>query len=376
MRIMEKIIVYAFPVFALMIFAEYGYGLATGRNTYRINDAISNLSQGVLSQITLVFTAIFQIGIYTLAYDKVALFHGQAWNSWYGWIAAMLLVDFCGYWHHRYSHETGILWAAHVVHHQSQDFNFSTALRQESAYPVLGWVFYLPLAVLGVPPEVFAVTGLVVLLYQIWIHTELVGKLGWFDRVFSSPSNHRVHHAVNDSYIDRNYGGMLIIWDRLFGTFQEETEEKCVYGIRPQLDSWDPIWANVHVYWSLMRDAWRTGNWLDRLRIWFMPPGWRPVDVRAKFPKPEFDISKVSLFDPKVGKRESWFAAIQFLVLLGASALLLWYLDELPFHLSALLVACISTGYWAMGKVLEGKMKLSRALLIDAIALACSLAIL
>jgi len=373
---MEKIIVYAFPVFALMIFAEYGYGLATGRSTYRVNDAISNLSQGVLSQITLVFTAIFQIGIYTLVYEKVALFHGPGWNTWYGWIAAMVLADFCGYWHHRYSHETGILWAAHVVHHQSQDFNFSTALRQESAYPVLGWVFYLPLAVLGIPPEIFAAAGLAVLLYQIWIHTELVGKLGWFDRIFSSPSNHRVHHAVNDSYIDKNYGGMLIIWDRLFGTFQEETEEKCIYGIRPQLDSWDPIWANVHVYWSLLRDAWKTQSWKDRLRIWFMPPGWRPADVKARFPKSEFDILKVSLYDPKIGGKETWFAAIQFLGLLGTSALLLWHMDELPFLLSALLVGAISAGFWAMGKVLEGRMKLPGALMLGATALVLTLAIL
>lgn len=373
---MEKIIVYSIPVFALMILSEFAYGLASGRNPYRINDAISNLSQGILSQITLVFTGIFQIGIYTFVYGKTALYQGTFWDSWYGWTAAILLFDFCGYWHHRYSHETGILWAAHVVHHQSQDFNFSTALRQESAYPVLGWIFYLPLAIIGIPPAVFAISGLAVLLYQVWIHTELVGRLGWFDRIFSSPSNHRVHHAVNDGYIDRNYGGMLIVWDRLFGTFQEETGEKCVYGIRPQFDSWDPVWANFHVYFALFRDAWRTESWKDKLRIWFMPPGWRPRDVSERDPKPRFDISKVTRYDPPLPKSAAWFGGISFLAMLATFAAFLWREDSFSPGMASLLVIAIAAGLWATGKVLEGKMDISRALLLDAAMLAAALTIL
>lgn len=373
---MEKIIVYAFPVFTLLILGEYAYGLAMGRNTYRINDAISNLSQGLLSQITLVFTRIFQVGIYSLVYAKVALFQNlEFWNAWHGWLAAMLLFDFCGYWHHRYSHETGILWAAHVVHHQSQDFNFSTALRQESAYPILGWIFYLPMALLGVPPEIFATAGLAVLLYQVWIHTEHVGKLGWIDRIFSTPSNHRVHHAVNDAYIDRNYGGMLIIWDRLFGTFIEEGEEKCVYGTRPQLETWDPIWANLVVYRGLIRDAWATRRWIDKLRIWFMPPGWKPRDVAARFPTPKFELTAVSLYDPPMSKAVSLFGCVQFLLLLAASSGLLWNLDDLSFKASAVIVAAISAGLWAMGATLEGRLSIVRALLLDAIALLCAAAV-
>ncbi|MBY0576928.1 MAG: sterol desaturase family protein [Gallionellaceae bacterium] len=372
---MEKMIVYAFPVFGLMIMAEYAYGRARGRNTYRINDAISNLSQGILSQITLVFTGIFQIGIYTLVYSKVALFNGGFWSNWYGWLAAMLLVDFCGYWHHRYSHETGILWAAHVVHHQSQDFNFATALRQESAYPILGWIFYLPMALLGVPPEIFAASGLVVLLYQIWIHTEHVGKLGWFDRIFSSPSNHRVHHAVNDAYIDKNYGGMLIIWDRLFGTFIEEGKEPCIYGTRPQFESWDPVLANLVVYRNLARDAWRS-RFPDKLRIWFMPPGWRPDDVAQRFPEPKFDLSEVRLFDPPMSHAVAWFGGVQFLLLVLASGALLWYSDVLSWAALSMLVAAITAGLWATGRVMEGRMSLSSALFLDAAISASALAVL
>ncbi len=370
---MEKIIVYAIPVFTLMILSEYTYGIFSGRNTYRINDAISNLSQGILSQITLVFTGIFQIGIYTWAYGKISLYHGGLWNSWYGWLAAILLFDFCGYWHHRYSHETGILWAAHVVHHQSQDFNFSTALRQESAYPVLGWIFYLPLALLGIPPEIFAISGLAVLLYQVWIHTEHVGQLGWFDRLFSTPSNHRVHHAVNDAYIDKNYGGMLIVWDRIFGTFQEETEETCVYGTRSQLSSWDPVWANLVVYRDLFKDAWHTKSWKDRLKIWFMPPGWRPRDIAEK---PPFDISEVTFYDPPMPKAVIWFGCATFLALLGAFAAFLWYQESFSFGTQSWLVFSMTIGLWALGAMLQGKMEIRKALLIQSSIFLCTLPVI
>ena len=193
---------------------------------------------------------------------------------------ALLFYDFCYYWLHRAGHEVAVFWAAHVVHHQSQQYNLSTALRQTSSGALLGWVFYLPMAVAGVPPLIFGIVALIDLLYQFWVHTELVRKLGWFDRVFCSPSNHRVHHAVNDRYLDKNYGGILILWDRLFGSFREE-DEPCVYGTRGDLRSWDPLWANAEVYWQLLQDSWRARNWADKLRVWFKPPGWRPADVAA-----------------------------------------------------------------------------------------------
>jgi hypothetical protein len=201
----------------------------------------------------------------------------------------LLLYDLCYYWLHRAGHEVAIFWAAHVVHHQSQEYNLSTALRQTASGGLLGWIFYLPLALLGVPPLLFGIVALVDLLYQFWVHTEHVGKLGWFDRVFCSPSNHRVHHAVNEGYVDRNYGGILVVWDRMFGTFQEE-HEPCVYGTRAPLNSWDPLWANLEVYAGLAATAWRTPRWRDKLALWFKPPGWEPAGA---WPKPGFDISTV-----------------------------------------------------------------------------------
>jgi sterol desaturase/sphingolipid hydroxylase (fatty acid hydroxylase superfamily) len=364
---MEKAIVYAFPVFGVLILVEYGLGLARGRCTYRVNDAIANLSQGILSQVTLVLTNVFHLGIYTLVFTHVALLRAPAfWESWAGWIAAIVLVDFCAYWAHRCSHKVAILWAAHVVHHQSQTFNFSTALRQESAYPILGFLFYLPLALLGMPPAVFAVAWLAVLLYQVWIHTELVGRLGWFDRVFASPSNHRVHHALNDAYIDRNFGGLLIIWDRLFGTFVPEGAEACIYGTRPLLQSWDPIGANLVVYRKLLHDARLARRWSDKLRVWFMPPGWRPADVARGDPRPAFDIAAVRVYDPALGASALAFACAQFLLLVVAAAAFLWFAEDLPLPLAGLLVGGFAAALWILGRVLQGGLGPRRALAADA----------
>ena len=200
-----QIIVLATPVFFLLIAIEFAVGLVrerrgTGRNTYRLNDAVNSIGLGMLSQISAVLTKLLRIGIYTAVFEHVALFPDTTfWTSWYGWVLALVFYDFCYYWLHRMGHESAVLWAAHVVHHQSQDYNLSTALRQTSSGALLGWVFYVPMAVAGVPPLVFAVVALVDLLYQFWVHTEQVGKLGWFDRWFCSPSNHRVHHAVNEA---------------------------------------------------------------------------------------------------------------------------------------------------------------------------------
>lgn len=362
---MHQIIVYAFPVFTLLMAIEFGYGWLRGRNTYRLNDSVASLSQGLLSQLVAVCTQLFQVGLYALVYPKVAQITAPAfWDAWYGWVIAIIAFDFCDYWLHRVGHESAAFWAAHVVHHQSQEFNFSTALRQESTVAFLGWPFYLPMALLGVPPEQFGMAGLVVLLYQFWIHTEHVGKLGWFDRVFSSPSNHRVHHAVNDGYVDKNYGGMLVIWDRLFGTFAEEGE-RCVYGTRAPLDSWDPLWAVAANYRGLAKDAWHARSWADKLRVWFKAPGWRPADVAERFPHPAFDITAVRRYDPAMGRAARSFAAIQFIAMVIASAVFLWYADDLTLAASAWITAAIAAGLWALGAVMQGRIGLISAIAID-----------
>ncbi len=216
-----QVIVLATPVFLALIALEFWVGVRRGRNTYRLNDALSSIGLGIMSQLIGVFSGVATLGLYSLVFGALA------WRPWpvdalWTWLVALLLYDLCYYWKHRFGHTVALLWAAHVVHHQSEDYNLSTALRQTSSDWLFGWLFYLPLAVLGVPPLVFATVALIDLLYQYWVHTQQIGKLGWFDRWFCSPSNHRVHHAVNDRYLDKNYGGILIVWDRLFGSFAEE----------------------------------------------------------------------------------------------------------------------------------------------------------
>ncbi|NQE48857.1 sterol desaturase family protein [Herbaspirillum rubrisubalbicans] len=365
---MEKIIVYVIPVFLLLIAVEFGYGYLRRRNTYRLADALASLSQGVISQLVALITQLFQVGLYTLTYRVFAILPAvRFWHGVLGWASAILLFDFFDYWLHRFGHENALGWAAHSVHHQSQDFNLSTALRQESTVVLLGWVFYLPMAILGVEPEQFALAGLVVLVYQFWIHTEHVGKLGWFDRVFSSPSNHRVHHAVNDQYLDKNYGGMLVIWDRMFGTFAEE-HEPVVYGTRTPLNSWDPLWAICSGYAQLLQSAAQMPRWQDKLKIFFKAPGWRPAGMA---PSPQFDLEAArKRYDTQLPRLAQWFSGLQFVVLLAAAAALLWVADEQSYLRLLLISAALLAGFWALGAFMERRLGGAMMLFIDVAAAA------
>ena len=350
----ELIITFATPVFFALIGVEWLVARRRGRPAYRANDAISSIGLGVISQVAGVFGKVLSIGIYawfgahlapvTLPVDQVAV-----------WVFALLAYDFLYYWLHRAGHEVNILWAAHVVHHQSEHYNLSTALRQTGSGMLLGWLFYLPMALAGVPTEVFVVVALIALLYQFWVHTEQIGRLGWFDRVFCSPSNHRAHHAVNARYLDRNYGGILIVWDRLFGTFVEEDDtDPPVYGTRAPLRSWNPLWANAEVYWAAARDMWHARRWRDKARVWLKPPGWRPADVAARFPRPAFDIHR-ERFDPPMPRALTLYCLVQFALMLGMATqfLALSATAGLPTLLgyAAYLVASLT----ALGALMEGR---------------------
>lgn len=312
-------IVYAIPVFFLLMPIEFGVARARGRHAYRINDTLGSLSAGVTSQITEIATKGVVIGIYAYCFEHLRIATLPV-DAWWTWALGLLVYDFLYYWHHRMSHEVGVLWATHVVHHSSEEFNLSTALRQTSTRFLLGWIFYLPMGVLGFPVIVFIGVGLIDLLYQYWIHTEQVGKLGGFDRIFASPSNHRVHHAVNHRYLDKNYGGILILWDRMFGSFMEEDDkEPCVYGTRSRLGTFSPLSANLDVFAALGKDAWHAQSWADKLRVFLKPPGWRPTDVAARFPKPDFDLEAAKRkYDPPLSHFESIYLCVQFIVVLAA----------------------------------------------------------
>ncbi len=308
-----NIIVYAVPFFILLILLELAYGAAVQRNTYRLNDSVSSLFMGVLSQARRFVTLGVGGYIYYLVteYFSLPLMDVTHWSTW---VLAMVLYDLCYYWLHRMGHERTILWASHVAHHQSEDYNLTTALRQTSTGFLLGWIFYIPMYVLGIPAEVVVTVGSINLIYQFWVHTEHIPKLGWYEWFFVTPSNHRVHHAQNDCYLDRNYGGLFIIWDRLFGTFQEEREEEpVIFGIRGPLKSWNPVKAITHIYVDMARDSWRTASWRDKLHVWVGRTGWRPADVAQQYPREKTDLTHFERYDPQVPRLVSFYAFYQLL---------------------------------------------------------------
>ena len=350
-----KLILYAVPFFFVLIAVELLADRWRGMRTYRLADTVSSLSAGVLSTTTGLLTKGVGLVTYALALEYLALLQLPADSLWV-WLFAFVFYDFCYYWHHRLGHERNVLWAAHSVHHQSEDYNLSTALRQTSTGFVFGWIFYLPMAVLGVPLPVFVTVATVNLLYQFWVHTRHVPKLGWFEWFFVTPSNHRAHHAQNALYMDRNYGGVFIVWDRLFGTFQEEDDtEPVVFGVTTPLQSWNPLWANWQFYGQLLADARRTARWQDKLRIWFMPTGWRPADVAAKYPMSKADLSRFEKFEVPLPFRQQLYIASQFAVYVALGSYLLNLGETLSPQALMLGWGYMALGLFVLGAGLENR---------------------
>ena len=254
----------AIPIFFLMICIELVYGYLKGKNNYRLNDTITSINIGLISR----FPTILNLGFQGLTFSYVAtnmnLFQLPI-SSPLTWIFAFVLYDFLYYWMHRFHHEYKFLWATHVVHHHGEEFNLSTALRQTSSGFLWKWIFFLPILLVGIPSPVFVAVGGLNLIYQFWVHTEHIGKLGWYEKYFITPSNHRIHHAKNPEYVDKNYGGVFILWDRFFGTYCEERDDlKPVYGTVKALRSWNPLWANIEVFTNMAKDSYRTKKWRDK----------------------------------------------------------------------------------------------------------------
>ena len=302
-------IVYAIPVFMASILLEIVIARWKRVPTYDIPDALTSLHFGTLSQTIGAFVKVLGFGLYVAVYERWHAVELPT-DAWWVWVAALVVYDFIYYWIHRFGHEVNCLWAAHQVHHSSEYYNLSTALRQSSTGAVVGWPFYLVMAVAGVPPLVFGVVALIDLLYQYWVHTELVRKLGWFDRVFVSPSNHRVHHGQNDYCIDRNYGGILVIWDRLFGSFAEERDdEKIAYGIRKPLASYNPVRGNFTVFAELLRRSRAAPTAAVALRTWIDTPLGRGQTL------PHLDVATVRRYDPGTRRTVRRYAVVQYALL-------------------------------------------------------------
>ncbi len=284
------------------------------------------------------------------------------------WILAAVAWDFMYYWFHRFSHEISILWAAHAVHHQSEDYNLSTALRQTSTGFLFGWIFYLPLFVVGFPLEVLLAVNAVNLIYQFWVHTQHIRKIGPLEAVLMTPSHHRVHHAQNERYIDKNYGGMFIVWDRLFGTYEpEHDDDPVIFGVRKPLESWNPFWANLQVYDYLLFDARKAKRWRDKFGIWFRRTGWRPEDVEAIHPKHRADLARFHKFNPVVPASIRRYAIAQFIV---AILMVLW-IGDLYAKGESVIVPCVALwtllltlGFLNEGRETARKFEIMRLLII------------
>ncbi|MEP7251998.1 MAG: sterol desaturase family protein, partial [Ginsengibacter sp.] len=235
------------------------------------------------------------------------------------YLIAFIALDFAGYWVHRISHHYNLFWNNHIIHHSSEEFNLACALRQSiSSIIKIFAVFLLPAALLGVPGQVIAIVAPIQLFAQFWYHTRHIKKMGWLEKVIVTPSHHRVHHAINPLYLDKNFAQIFIVWNKLFGTFQEELPEVIpVYGITRPVRTWNPVKINFLHLWLLIKDAWNAKRWKDKLRIWFMPLGWRPADVVEKYPVYKIeDVYNFEKYNPTYSSSLLAWCWIQLIMLL------------------------------------------------------------
>jgi len=275
---------YAIPFFLTLIAIEWVASYFMGLKVNRHMDVISSLSSGMTNTIRDVLGLTVVIVSYTWMVDHFAMFTIES-EIWL-FVLAFIGKDFAGYWRHRFEHKINLFWNRHIVHHSSEEFNLSCALRQNiSAVFGVFFFLYIPMAVIGIPAKVIAVIAPLHLFAQFWYHTRLIGRMGFLEYLIVTPSHHRVHHAINPEYMDKNFSEVFIVWDKWFGTFQEELNEvPPVYGVKRPAQTWNPILINLQHFWLLVKDAWRAERWWDKIRIWFMPTGWRPADVAEKFP--------------------------------------------------------------------------------------------
>ena len=311
------ILLIAMPFFLVFVLFEKWYGWRKGKDTVRNMDMIASLSSGI----TNVTKDVLGLTVTVLAYGwlvkKIAI--GHIGNGVFTYVVAFIVIDFAGYWVHRLSHHYNFFWNYHIIHHSSEEFNLACALRQSVSALVNPFSFLLiPAALLGVPQAVIATIAPLHLFAQFWYHTQHINKMGFLEKVIVTPSHHRVHHAVNKVYLDKNLGQIFIFWDKIFGTYQEELPDvPPVYGITRPVQTWNPIRINFLHLWLMMLDTWRTKKLNDKLRIWIKPTGWRPADVEEKYPVYKMDdVYSYKKYGPRTSVALQVWSWIQLLMTL------------------------------------------------------------
>lgn len=320
-------LLFAIPGFVLLILIEAIYDKIKDKKSLKAMDTISSLSSGMTN--TIKDSLGLAVALVSYPYFLEHLSVIQMEESWQLYVLAFIAIDFASYWSHRLNHSVNIFWNQHAVHHSSEEFNLPCALRQSiSGLITFGAIFLIPAAILGIPSQIINVLAPLHLFLQFWYHTRHIGKLGILEYIFVTPSQHRVHHAINPIYLDKNLSAIFCIWDRMFGTFQEELDDvPPVYGITRPMATWNPFKINFMHAWVLMKDAWRTNNWWDKLRIWFMPLGWRPEDVKEKYPI--YKIEDVYNFEKYDSKASQALTAWSWLHLIVVNILLYFMLYQI-----------------------------------------------
>jgi sterol desaturase/sphingolipid hydroxylase (fatty acid hydroxylase superfamily) len=313
-------IIFSVPLFFFLMGIELLVDNFRKTGLYRLNDSITNINAGSSQQ---VFGIVVKLGFYELVYHNFAFFKID-YSVW-SFVILFILYDLCYYWAHRVSHEINLLWSGHVVHHQSEEYNLSVALRQSWLQSLFTFWLYIPLALMGFDTFMLAWVSAINLTYQFWIHTELVNKMGVLEYVMNTPSHHRVHHGRNPKYIDKNYAGVFIVWDMMFGTFKWE-EERPVYGITKPLNSWNPIWANLSNFQTIYEQLKVTPKWSDKFKVLFYKPGWRPAEQGGMMSIPDVSRENYEKYDTQVPFIVNTYAFFQYLLITaGVLAFMLQY---------------------------------------------------
>ena len=339
-------IVLSIPVYFILIVIEWTTDLILKKGRYRFGDVIGNIGCGLTEQLTGIFSKIGVIALYTFIYSNFRI--TTITHDWYWGIALFIGVDFFYYWAHRKSHEISLFWVGHIVHHQSEDYNLSVALRQGTFQKLFTAPFFWPLAILGFDPVWFLFIGAFVTVYQFWIHTEYIDKMGWFEWFFNTPSHHRVHHGRDPEYIDKNHGGTLIIWDRIFGTFKEETVTPN-YGVTDQLKTYNPISATLKPIVQIFNKVNLSPQFSDKLKSLFLGPGW------VSSPNSMNSNSITKKYNPVVNRNRIIYVAIVFMELLALSSFILFQYKSMAFSATLVLVLMALLTIWTLGNIVDGK---------------------
>lgn len=349
-------LLYATPFFIGLVLFEVLYGHFVKKQMHNVMDTISSLSSGLTNVVKDSLGLGVIIVTYPFLLDFLAL--TEIKETWLVWVIGFFALDFAGYWNHRLSHSINFFWNQHVIHHSSEEFNLACALRQ-SISNLLGYfpLLLIPAALLGVPHKVIAVLAPIHLFAQFWYHTRHIGKMGWLEYIIITPSQHRVHHAINPEYIDKNLGQIFSFWDRMFGTFQEELPEvPPQYGVLKPASTWNPILINFQHIWRLIKDAWRTNNYWDKLRIWFMPTGWRPEDVKEKYPIQIIqDVYNFKKYKRTASKQLKGYSIFQLLINTLLMLFMFYNYSEIGFGGLLLFGAYIFVGIYGYSTLMDKK---------------------